>query len=187
MGTPYSTTILNMRSDTFGLDFTRGEGTPDSIPNMRSDIFGLNFTDLFGLDFTSGYFIYYECAQHEIIYILVWILHVRTPYSTTILNMRSDTFGLDFTRGEGTPDSIPNMRSDIFGLGFTRGDSIFYTQHEVRCTVFGLDFTDLFGLDFTRGYSIFYKYAQHEIRYIWFGFYTRGTPDSLLYNQHKGR
>jgi hypothetical protein len=63
----------------------------------------------------------------------------------------------------GTPDSIPNMRSDIFGM----------------------DVTDLFGLDFTRGYSI-YECAQHEIIYIWFGFYTW---DSIFYEyvQHEIR
>ena len=74
--------------------------------------------------------------------------------SLPLLGRRMDLSGcaVKLDHSVGTPDSIPNMRSDIFGL----------------------DFTDLFGLDFTRGDYIFYEYVQHEIRYIWFGFYTWG-------------
>jgi hypothetical protein len=54
--------------------------------------------------------------------------------------MRSDIFGLDFTREGGggvSRLSIPNVRSDVFGLAFTREDSRLYTQHEVRYIWFG--------------------------------------------------
>ncbi len=37
--------------------------------------------------------------------------------------------------------------------------------------------SDIFGLDFKRGDSRLY--TQHEVRHIWFGFYTWGSPDSI--------
>jgi hypothetical protein len=53
--------------------------------------------------------------------------------------------------------------------------------------------SDIFGLDFTRGDSIFYEYSQHEIRYIWFAFYTwdsipkiRSDADILVWILHVG-
>jgi hypothetical protein len=67
---------------------------------------------------------------------------VATPDSTSILNMTSDIFGLDFTRDDSIYYKYAHMISYIFGLDLTCGDCIFckYCILNMRSDIFGLDF-----------------------------------------------